>query len=62
MDSLWLRVSRLGARQTELLFDELSDERLDAKLRATENPCVLFNSLTYVYIYIYIFFLIFVLL
>ena len=31
----------------------LSDERLGAKLRVTENRCVLFNSLTYVYIYIY---------
>ena len=27
-----------------------SDERLDAKLRVTENRCVLFNSLTYVYL------------
>ena len=26
----------------------LSDERLSAKLRVTENRCVLFNSLTYV--------------
>ena len=33
----------------------LSDERLGAKLRVTENRCVLFNSLTYVYIYIYIY-------
>ena len=32
----------------------LSDERLGAKLRVTENRCVLFNSLTYVYIYIYV--------
>ena len=31
----------------------LSDERLGAKLRVTENRCVLFNSLTYIYIYIY---------
>ena len=29
----------------------LSDERLGAKLRVTENRCVLFNSLTCVYIY-----------
>ena len=28
----------------------LSDERLGAKLRVTENRCVLFNSLTYVYL------------
>ena len=33
--------SRLSARQTE---------RLGAKLRVTENRCVLFNSLTYVYL------------
>ena len=33
----------------------LSDERSGAKLRVTENRCVLFNSLTYVYIYIYIY-------
>ena len=32
----------------------LSDERLGARLRVTENQCVLFNSLTYVYIYIYV--------
>ena len=32
----------------------LSDERLGAKLRVTENRCVLFNSLTCVYIYIYV--------
>ena len=31
-----------------------SDECLGAKLRVTENRCVPFNSLTYVYIYIYI--------
>ena len=34
----------------------LSDERLGAKLRVTENRCVLFDSFTYIYIYIYIFF------
>ena len=34
----------------------LSDEHLGAKLRVTENRCVLFNSLTYVYRYIYIYF------
>ena len=28
----------------------LSDERLGAKLRVTENRCVLFNSLTFVYL------------
>ena len=28
----------------------LSDKRLDAKFRVTENRCVLFNSLTYVYL------------
>ena len=28
----------------------LSDERLGAKLRVTENRCVLFNSLTYVFL------------
>ena len=28
----------------------LSDECLGAKLRVTENRCVLFNSLTYVYL------------
>lgn len=28
----------------------LSDEPLGAKLRVTENRCVLFNSLTYVYL------------
>ena len=33
----------------------LSDERLGAKLRVTENRCVLFNSLTYVYVYMYIY-------
>ena len=29
---------------------QLSDERLGAKLRITENRCVLFNSLNYVYL------------
>ena len=33
----------------------LSDERLGAKLRVTENRCVLFDSLNYIYIYIYIY-------
>ena len=33
----------------------LSDERLGAKLRVTENRRVIFNRSTYVYIYIYIF-------
>ena len=33
----------------------LSDERLGAKLRVTENRCVIFNHSTYVYIYIYIY-------
>ena len=33
----------------------LSDERLGAKLRVTENRCVIFNRSTYVYIYIYIY-------
>ena len=33
----------------------LSDERLGAKLRVTENRCVIFNPPTYVYIYIYIY-------
>ena len=33
------------------LFKQVrSDERLGAKLRVTENRCVLFNSLTYVYL------------
>ena len=27
----------------------LSDERLGAKLRVTENRCVLFDSFTYIY-------------
>ena len=31
----------------------LPDERLGAKFRVTENRCVLFNSLTYVYICMY---------
>ena len=33
----------------------LSDERLGAKLRVTENRCVIFNRSTYVYICIYIY-------
>ena len=33
----------------------LSDERLGAKLRVTENRCVLFDSFTYIYIYIHIY-------
>ena len=33
----------------------LSDERLGAGLRVTENRCVLFDSFTYIYIYIYIY-------
>ena len=33
----------------------LSDERLGAKLRVTENLRVLFDSFTYIYIYIYIY-------
>ena len=31
----------------------LSDERLGAKLRVTENRCVLFDSFTYIYIYLF---------
>ena len=49
IDSLWLWVSRLSARQTELFFRQKilsADERLGAKLRVTENRCVLFDSLT----------------
>ena len=30
------------------IYVYLSDERLGANLRVTENRCVLFNSLTYV--------------
>ena len=42
---------RLSARQTKLYSNKvLSDQRLGAKLRVTENRCVLFNSLTYVYL------------
>ena len=37
-------------------LDRLSDERLGAKLRLTENRRVLFNPSTYVYVYIYIYF------
>ena len=33
----------------------MSDERLGAKLRVTENRCVIFNRSSYVYIYIYIY-------
>ena len=33
----------------------LSDERLGAKLRVTENRCVIFNRSTHVYVYIYIY-------
>ena len=33
----------------------LSDERLGAKVRVTENRCVLFDSFTYIYIYTYIY-------
>ena len=33
----------------------LSDKRLGAKLRVTENRYVLLYSLTYIYIYIYIY-------
>ena len=32
----------------------MSDERLGAKLRVTENRCVIFNPPTYVCIHIYI--------
>ena len=55
IDSLWLWVSRLSARQTELFFRQKilsADERLGAKLRVTENRFILFNSSTYVDIYI----------
>ena len=45
------------------MYVYLSDERLGANLRVTENRCVLFHSLTYVkkkkYIYIYIIFSVF---
>ena len=49
------------------IYVYLSDERLGANLRVTENRCVLFHSLTYVkkkrniyiYIYIYIIFSVF---
>ena len=37
------------------IFVVLSDERLGAKLRVTENRCVIFNRSTYVYIYIFIY-------
>ena len=40
-------VSHLSARHKRKV---LSDERLGAKLRVTENWCVVFNSLTYVYL------------
>ena len=33
----------------------LSDERLGAKVRVTENRCVLFDSFTYIYIHTYIY-------
>ena len=39
----------------ELNDSVLSDERLGAKLRVTENRCVIFNRSTHVYIYIYIY-------
>ena len=51
----WHKV--LNALVAELSIHKLKnsrrrhDERLGAKLRVTENECVLFNSLTYVYIY-----------
>ena len=32
------------------IYKVLSDERVGVKLRLTENRCVLFNSLTYVYL------------
>ena len=38
----------LSTSQTELFRKVLSDECLGAKLRVTENQCILFNSLTYV--------------
>ena len=36
------------------IYIYIFDECLGAKLRVTENRCVLFDSFTYIYIYIYI--------
>ena len=49
----WRKV--LDAVVAELGIHKLSDECLGAKLRVTENRCVIFNRSTYVYIYIYIY-------
>ena len=37
------------------IYIYIFDECLGAKLRVTENRCVLFDSFTYIYIYIYIY-------
>ena len=37
------------------IYIYIFDECLGAKLRVTENRCVLFDSSTYTYIYIYIY-------
>ena len=46
----------LNAVVAELsILKVLSDECLGAKLRVTDNQCILFNSLTYVDIHTYIY-------
>ena len=47
-------VAELIIHKFLIIHKVLSDERLGAKLRVTENRCVLFNLSIYVYIYIYI--------
>ena len=48
-------VAELGIQRKGIQRKVLSDERLGAKLRVTENRCVTLNRSTYVYIYIYIY-------
>ena len=47
---IFLSLLSFGKNLSTINRTFLSDERLGAKLRVTENRCVLFNSLTYVYL------------
>ena len=50
-----MKESKRTHRFSVTLSFVLSDERLGAKLRVTENRCILFDSFIYIYIYIYIY-------
>ena len=53
-------VAELSIHKLKNQEKDLSDERFGAKLRVTENRCVVFDFSTYVYIYIYIYIFIYI--